>query len=129
MNAPVQRNALRMSVQTDRVADPIDAFMPWVGDEERALRQRLHRAWTIGAAKAAVAVSDNARILYWQASQIASDWTFKRAPAADLKDIADSLVRMFMAAATIERIEVPTTLTRLALCAGAIERWEASDGD
>lgn len=86
--------------------DSIDVFMPWADAEEKALRRRLRDAWQISTARATRSQSRNARQLWWQVSQVATQWTTKRASKADLKDIADSLVRMFMAAAAFERIEV-----------------------
>ena len=96
-----------MNTQTIVPGDPVDAILPWIDEEERALRQRLHRAWAIGAARATRALSGSARALYWQSAQIASDWTFQPAPAAELKDIADALIHLFKAARTFERIEGP----------------------
>lgn len=96
-----------MNAYTAVKADPVDTFMPWIDEEEKALRQRLHRALTISAARAPTAVSKSARALYWQCNLVAAEWAFKRAPAADLEDIANALVRLFMAAGALERIEGP----------------------
>lgn len=86
-------------------ADPIGVFAPGAGPEERALRKRLHNAWTISSARASRSKSDTARALWWQVSLAASEWTFARSSNADLKDVADALARVFLAASAFERIE------------------------
>jgi hypothetical protein len=91
--------------ETQPALDAIGTFMPWIGKEERALRKRLHNAWTIASARASRSDSGNARTLYWTAALVASEWTFARSDLEDLKDIADALVRLFLAAGTLERVE------------------------
>jgi hypothetical protein len=86
--------------------DPVEIFTPWADEEEKALRRRLRTAWNISTARATRSPSGNARQLWWQVAQVASDWVTKHASKTDLKDVADSLVRMFMAANTFERLEV-----------------------
>lgn len=85
--------------------DPVSLFVPQAGIEERKLRQRLHNARTIASVKAVAAVSDNARSLYWAVNDVASVWTFGRATVEDLKSIADAMVRLFLVAGELERIE------------------------
>jgi hypothetical protein len=85
--------------------DPVDVFTPWADDEEKALRRRLRDALNISTARATRSPSGHARQLWWQVSQIACDWVTLPADKADLRDIANSLVRMFQAANTFERLE------------------------
>lgn len=89
------------------VPDAVSVFAPWAGEQEKLLRRRLRNAWTIASARGARSRSGNARQLYWQVAMVASEWTFARASLADLKDIADGLVRMFVAANVFERVEGP----------------------
>ena len=89
------------------ILDPIEALRPWGTPEEKALRRRLHKAWALGAAKATNTKSGAGRQLYWLTAQVASDWTFAPRSEADLKEMADCLVRLFMCANVFERLEGP----------------------
>lgn len=93
------------SKQSMVAKDPIALFMPAAGPEERQLRQRLHNARVISSARAMTAVSEHARQLYWVVNEVASIWVFAPASTEELKDIADGLVKLFMTAATFDRIE------------------------
>jgi len=87
---------------------PIDAvshFCPWAEGDEKLSRQRLLNARNIGAAKAQRATNSRARQLMWLISSVAGDWVFARATADDLTEIANALVRLMLAAGTIERLE------------------------
>ena len=85
--------------------DPIDIFAPGADATEKHLRRRLARAQATGSARAARCNSDDARCLWWQASQAASAWTFARASKDDLTDILRACSQMFCAANVFERIE------------------------
>lgn len=85
--------------------DPIETLRPWGTPEEKTLRRRLHNAWAMGASKATHARSGAGRQLYWLTAQVASDWTFSRHSEADLKEMTDCLVRLFMCAGVFERLE------------------------
>lgn len=95
-----------MSAETQPL-DPVRVFAPWCGDEERALRVRIHRARDIAQARAARSKHCHARSLYWMSAQFAGDWVFTRAPVADLNAILETLTRLFLAAGTIEQLEAP----------------------
>lgn len=85
--------------------DPIEALRPWGTAEEKRLRRRLHRAWHLSAADAARAQSGSARTILWLIAQTASEWTFAGRSEAELKDMADTLVRLFVCANAFERLE------------------------
>lgn len=87
--------------------DPVDVFAPWAGEEERALRIRIHRARDVATARAGRSQHGRARTLYWLAAQLASDWVFTRAPITDLSEILAALTRLFLTAGMIERLEAP----------------------
>jgi hypothetical protein len=88
-------------------ADPIGTFMPWTDQSEWTLRRRLVNARNIATARATSSRHSRARGLYWLTSYIAGDWMLTPAPADDLKDMADTLVRLFLCAGAIERLEAP----------------------
>jgi len=85
--------------------DPVSLFVPGASIEERKLRQRLHNASTIASMKAVNASSEHARSLFWMVNEVAFAWKFAPATAEDLKDIADALVRLFLVAGELQRLE------------------------
>jgi hypothetical protein len=90
-------------------ADPVAAFMPWLGENERQLRRRILRCQQTSATSARTAGSDRARGLYWTACEIAGETAFAPASPEHLQDVIATLTRLFMAA-------------------GAIEDWSAAHG-
>jgi hypothetical protein len=99
----------RLSPTTDRAEKhPVDVFAPASVGEDRALRIRLHRARDTATARATYCKHSKARVIYWLAADLASDWVFRRGvPLADLQEVHATLVRMFMAACSIERLVAP----------------------
>ena len=89
------------------VLDPIEAMRPWGTPAERALRRRLHKSWQLSAAGAARAQSGTARAILWMIAQTASDWTFSGRNEDELKEMADTLVRLFLCANAFEKLEGP----------------------
>ena len=87
--------------------DPIDVFAPWAGEDEKALRRRIHRAQGAATTRASRSRHGRARQIYWIAAATASDWTFQRAPITDLSEILAALARLFLTAGMIERLEAP----------------------
>ncbi len=85
--------------------DPISAFAPWAGPEERALRLRLHKARDIAQSRACRSKHGGARSLYWMAAQMAGDWVFARSAPETLKDVLQALCRLFEVAGAFERLE------------------------
>lgn len=85
--------------------DPIELLRPWGTPEEKALRRRLHNASTLAAARATRAQSGAARQLLWLTSQTAASWTFSSRSEAELREMADCLVRLVMCASAFERLE------------------------
>ena len=97
MNAP----ALNLS-------DEIRRFVPWVDDDELALRTRLRKARDLGAVRAVAATGHaRSRTLYWMVADVAGEWMLSPASNDDLKDVADAMVRLFMVAGALERLEAP----------------------
>ncbi len=87
--------------------DPVGVFAPWAGEEEKALRVRIHKARDVAQARASRSKHGRARTFYWLAAQMASDWVFSRAPNEDLADVLASLSRLFLVAGSVERLEAP----------------------
>lgn len=85
--------------------DAIDVFAPGADIVEKALRRRLAKAQAAGSARAERSNSDDARCLWWQASQVASAWTFARASKDELTDVLRAASMMFCAANVFERLE------------------------
>lgn len=87
-------------------ADPIEAFRSWESDEVKAIRRRLLKARNIASARAASSPSQAARRVFWEANEIAAQWLFAPVEAGRLAAIANALVHLFVAAATLERAEI-----------------------
>lgn len=84
----------------------VQVFAPWAGDEERALRLRIHRAQTIAAARAVREMNARARTQYFEAASLATAWIFRRvADLGDLERILRALNQMFCAADNIAQVE------------------------
>jgi len=94
-----------MNAQSAIECDPIEAFRSWESDAKKAVRRRLMKGITLSALGAVRAKSDAARRLYWEANGIANQWCFAVATVADLTDIANAVVRLFMTAGAIERLD------------------------
>jgi hypothetical protein len=84
---------------------PASAFWSWEDEEKQSVRSRLRKARDISARRAVAAESDGARRLFWEANALANRWCFAAASTEDLTEIANGIVRLFMAADTIERME------------------------
>lgn len=89
--------------------DAIEAFMPWATADERQLRRRILNCQQIASTRAPRAGSDRARLFYWTACDIAAATVFASSSGDHLQEVLDTLVRLF-------------------LVAGAVERWETTDG-
>ena len=87
--------------------DPIDVFAPQAGEDEKALRRRIHRAHGAATARAQRSQHGRARTVYWITAQLAADWVFQQASVDELQEIISALARMFMVAAAFERLEAP----------------------
>lgn len=94
-----------MNAQSAIECDPIEAFRPWEDDDKKAVRRRLMNARNIAALRAVRVESDVARRLYWEANGIANRWCFAAANVDNLTDIANAVVRLFLTAGTVERVE------------------------
>ena len=91
----------------ERQLTAVDVFAPWAGDQERALRIRIHRARDVATARATRSRHGGARALLWQAAQIAAERVFAPAPEDDLRETIGNLARLFLVAGWIERTEAP----------------------
>ena len=98
-----------MSQQQERPPlTAVDVFAPWAGEEERALRLRIHKAQTIAARRAAAERNGRAQALYFQAAGLALAWVFRRVEdIGDLERILWALNQLFMAADHIAVVEGP----------------------
>lgn len=83
---------------------PIDAvamFAPWCDDAERALRSRIYRSRDICGAHAARTEGWKHHI--WKtAEELAGDIIWRRTGEAELRAIADAVVRLIEAARILE---------------------------
>lgn len=86
--------------------DTLTSMMPWLSDDERKLRQRLLNFQQRAATRARQCRDARARSEWWLACDLAQEAVF--APA--LKNHLE------------ERLH---TIVRIALTAGALERWSA----
>ena len=87
---------------------PIRLHLPWISDDEHALRMRLFKARDLSALKAVAAEGhDRSRYLYWMVNELANEWLLSPAGKDDLRDLADTLVRLFMVAGALQRLEAP----------------------
>ncbi|MEA1015600.1 hypothetical protein [Sphingosinicella sp. LY1275] len=94
-----------MSVVVPITSDPVRTFVPWAGDEERKLRQRLLKAQSFASARVMRSRSPKARALLWMIIETAGEWAFAPASCGDLKDVADGLVRLVLVVETFEMLE------------------------
>lgn len=70
------------------------------------MQRRLLKAQELAAGRIHLVTSPEAATLFDIIVRTAALWAFAPAAADDLQDIADSLVRLFMAAETFERVGV-----------------------
>lgn len=89
--------------------DPVAAFMPWATLDERTLRRRMLAFQQRAGTRARQCEDDRARGLWWLICDLAAENAFAPQPKGQLEDLL-------------------ATLTRLALCAGALERLESPRG-
>jgi hypothetical protein len=89
------------------ISDPIRTFLPQVDEEEFMLRCRLVKACNIASSRAVRTRHQHARELFGLIRDVAGNWKLSAASKEQLKDMADTLVRLFMAAAAFERLEAP----------------------
>lgn len=92
---------------SEQLSPALDVFAPWAGEEERALRVRIHRARDVAQSRAVRSKHERARTIYWFAAQLAGDWVFTRAPNDDLNEVLVALTHFFLAAGVVERLEAP----------------------
>lgn len=90
-------------------ADPLAAFMPWVVDDERSLRRRILTFQQRAGTRARQCEDDRGRSIWWLICDVAAETAFAPALQSHLTEVLENL-------------------TRLALCAGAFERWENPRG-
>lgn len=88
-------------------ADAVALFAPWANDTERALRLRIHKARDIATARASRSTHRRARLIYSVASELASEWVFRRANMEDLEQVLRALSQSFLAAGNIQTVEAP----------------------
>ena len=94
-----------MMHQHPQIADPVARFRPWDSEETRNLRHRILKARDIAAVRARRSKVTIARTIFWLANELANDWVFVTASDDQLREIADSLVRLFLVAGSLERVE------------------------
>lgn len=87
------------------IADEVRVFRPGDSAATIALRVRLRKAQTYASARAARTQSETARAILWIVADVASGWTFHPTDDDTLKDVADALVRLVLAASTFERLD------------------------
>ncbi|HUE80290.1 MAG TPA: hypothetical protein VMN38_11760 [Sphingomicrobium sp.] len=88
--------------------DAVGQFAPWAGDEERALRVRIHRALTGAIARATRERNGRSRALYYVAAEVGQAWVFRRVDdCADLERVIRALCQLFMAADNVFQLEGP----------------------
>jgi hypothetical protein len=98
-----------LTTNTDRpqlAPDPIAAFMPWIVGDERALRNRLLIFRQRARTRARQSHDDLAYSQWMLARDLADMWATEPAPKDHLQDVLQ-------------------TVARIALTAGAIERWSS----
>lgn len=86
--------------------DPIATFMPWLQDDERAMRQRILKARDTSAARAVLKAPSRSADLLWMANEIANERAFAPASMAELGDVVTALERLFSAARAMEIVEM-----------------------
>ena len=86
--------------------DTLGTMMPWLSEEDRKLRQRLLSFQQRAGTRARQCQDDRARAQWWLACDLAQEMVFAPAPEGHIE----------------ERLR---TITRIALTAGAMERWSA----
>lgn len=89
----------------DTQSHAVDIFAPWAGEDERALRIRIHHARDLAQARACRSKHGRARTAYWIACQLGGDWVFQRASVDQLQEIIKGLTWLFLFASLIERVE------------------------
>ena len=94
-----------MTYQSKITVDPIDAFRPWEDEATKAARRRLMNARNLASLRAIRAGCETSRQLYWSANEIANRWCLADARAAELTEIANALVRLFLTAGVVDRME------------------------
>jgi hypothetical protein len=85
--------------------DPIDIFMPWADDEEKALRKRVRWTHHAAAARGDRSPSGEARTVFWLAAQTASGWTTARASKEQLWLVLHTCSQLLMAGNNYELLE------------------------
>jgi hypothetical protein len=96
-----------MNALSPMVRDPIRTFMPGVDEEEHALRCRLVKACNIASSRAVMTDHQHARQLFGLIRDVAGYWKLSPASKEQLKQMADTLVRLFVAATAFEQLEAP----------------------
>jgi len=85
--------------------DPIDTFMPWADDDEKALRKRVRWMHHAAGARGERSPSGNARTAFWLAAQTASAWTTARANKDELWLVLNTCSQLLMAGNNYELLE------------------------
>lgn len=84
----------------------IDTFAPWAGNEERALRLRIHRAQAVAVIRADRDPNPHARATYEIASDLALRWVFRRVDnLGDLERVILALAELFLAADNMTQVD------------------------
>ena len=85
--------------------DPIDTFMPWADDEEKALRRRVRWTHHAAGARGQRSPSGNARTVFWLAAQTASAWTTAHANKEELQLVLHTCSQLLIAGNNYEILE------------------------
>jgi hypothetical protein len=79
--------------------------MPWATEPQREVRNRLFRAQQFSARRARETESPTARQLLWLLNETAAAHATATGTVEQLTDIADTLIRLALAANGFERME------------------------
>lgn len=98
----------RASAASPAMTSPVKVLMPWADGAELALRERLHKARDLSASRAVAAAGyARSRALFWMIADLCTEWVVSPASVADLEDLTNAILRLFMVADALQRLEAP----------------------
>jgi hypothetical protein len=80
----------------------VDVWAPWSTEGERAQRLRLYKSRNICGARAA-RTDGWTHLVFKAAEELAGDYVWRRAPEAELRCVADAIVRMIQSGVQLEQ--------------------------
>ena len=82
------------------------AIFPWEAETKQRTRERLLTVQRLASNRALASRNTMARALFWDAATAAANRVFIPGDEADLRELADALVRLMMVAGVFERLGV-----------------------